>query len=38
MTDKYQSGCSQPSIVLSTEFTMKELEKGAKELKGFAAP
>jgi hypothetical protein len=36
--DKYRSGCSQPSIGLSKESPMKELEKGPKELKGFAAP
>ena len=36
--DKYRSGCSQPSIGLSKGTSMKELEKGPKELKGFAAP
>jgi hypothetical protein len=36
--DKYRSGCSQPSIGLSTGSPLKELEKGSKELKGFAAP
>jgi hypothetical protein len=36
--DKYRSGCSQPSIGWSTWSPMKELEKGPKELKGFAAP
>jgi hypothetical protein len=36
--DKYRSGFSQPSIGLSTRSPMKELEKGPKELKGFAAP
>jgi hypothetical protein len=36
--DKYRSGCVQPSIGLSTGSSMKELEKGLKELKGFAAP
>ena len=36
--DKYRSGCSQPSIGLSTGSPMKELEKVPKELKGFAAP
>ena len=29
---------SQPTIGLSTGSPMKELEKGPKELKGFAAP
>jgi hypothetical protein len=37
-TDKYRNGCSQPSIELSTGFPIKELEKGPKELKGFADP
>jgi hypothetical protein len=32
------SGCSQPSIGLSTGSPMKELKKGPKELKGFGAP
>jgi hypothetical protein len=36
--DKYRDGCSQPTIGLSTESTMEELEKVPKELKGFAAP
>jgi hypothetical protein len=36
--NKALSGCSQPSIGLSTESPMEELEKGAKQLKGFAAP
>jgi hypothetical protein len=35
---KYRSGCSQPSIGVSTGFPMKELEKVPKELKGFAVP
>jgi hypothetical protein len=35
--DRYRSGCSQPTIELSTGFPMKELEKGPKELKGFEA-
>jgi hypothetical protein len=35
---KYRSGCSQPSIGQSTGSPMKALEKGPKELKGFAAP
>jgi hypothetical protein len=34
--DKYRSGCSQPSIGLSTGSPMEELEKGLKELKKFA--
>jgi hypothetical protein len=37
-TDKYRSGYSQPSIGQSTGSPMKELDKGPKELKGFAAP
>jgi hypothetical protein len=36
--EKYRSGCSEPSIGLSTGSPMKELEKGPKELKGFVAP
>jgi hypothetical protein len=36
--DKYRGRCSQPTIGLSVESLMKELEKGQKELKGFAAP
>jgi hypothetical protein len=36
--DKYRSGCSQPTIGLSTGFPMEEVEKGLKELKGFATP
>ena len=36
--DKYRRGHSQPAIELSTGFPMGELEKGPKELKGFAAP
>jgi hypothetical protein len=35
---KYRSGCSQLFFGQSTGFPMKELEKGPKELKGFAAP
>jgi hypothetical protein len=35
---KYRGVCSQLPIGLSTGFPMKELEKGPKELKGFAAP
>ena len=38
MPDKYRSGGSQPSIGLTTGSLMEELEKGPKELKGFAAP
>jgi hypothetical protein len=38
VTHKYRGGCSQPSIGLSTGSRMKELEKGPKELKRFAAP
>ena len=34
---KYRSGCSQSSIGWSTQSPMKELEKGLKELKGFAS-
>jgi hypothetical protein len=33
---KYRGGCSQPTIGLSTGSPMEELEKGLKELKGFA--
>jgi hypothetical protein len=33
MPDKYRGGCSQPSM----GSPMEELEKGQKELKGFAA-
>jgi hypothetical protein len=36
--DIYRSGYSQPIIRLSTGSPIKELEKGPKELKGFAAP
>ena len=36
--DKYRSKGSQPSIGLSTGSPMEELEKGPKELKGFATP
>ena len=32
--DNYSIGCSLPSIELSTESPMEELEKGPKELKG----
>ena len=34
--DKYRSTCSQVTIGLSTGFLIKALEKGLKELKGFA--
>jgi hypothetical protein len=36
--DKYRGECTQLSIELSTGFPMEELEKGPKDLKGFAAP
>ena len=36
--DKYRRGHSQPAIELSTESPVEELEKGLKELKGFAVP
>ena len=36
--DKYRGGHSQPAIELSTVSPMGELEKGPKELKGFATP
>jgi hypothetical protein len=36
--DKYKGGYLQPTIRLSTGSTMKELEKGPKELKGFTPP
>jgi hypothetical protein len=35
MPGKYRSGCSQPSIGLSTGSPMKKLEKVPKELKRF---
>ena len=38
MHNKYRGGHSQPTIELSTGSPMEELEKGPKELKGFAAP
>ena len=34
--DKDRDGCSKPTIGLSTGFPIEELEKGLKELKGFA--
>ena len=36
--DKYRGGCSQPNIALSVGSSIKDLEKGLKELKGFASP
>jgi hypothetical protein len=38
MPDKYRGGYSQPTIGLSTGSPMEVLEKGLKELKGFANP
>jgi hypothetical protein len=38
VSDKYRSGCSQPSIGRSTLSPMKELEKVSKKLKGFVTP
>jgi hypothetical protein len=35
---QYRGGCSQPTIGLSVESLMEELEKGLKELKQFATP
>jgi hypothetical protein len=34
--DKYRDRCLQPTIGLSMESLMEELEKRLKELKGFA--
>ena len=34
--DNYRGRCLQPTIGLRNEFPMEELEKGLKELKGFA--
>jgi hypothetical protein len=34
--DIYRGGCSQSTIRLSMGFPMEELERGLKELKGFA--
>ena len=34
--DKYRGKCSQPNIGMSTGSQMEELEKGLKEIKGFA--
>jgi hypothetical protein len=36
--DIYRGRCSQPTIELIMGFPMEELEKGLKELKGFATP
>jgi hypothetical protein len=36
--NKYRGGCSQPTIGLNMGSPMEELEKGLKELKGFATP
>jgi hypothetical protein len=38
MTNKYIGRCSQPTIGLNMGSPMEELEKGLKELKGFATP
>ena len=38
MHDKYRGGHSQPATEVSTGSPMWDLEKGPKELKGFAAP
>jgi hypothetical protein len=35
---KYRGICLQSTIGLGTGFPMEELEKGPKELKGFAVP
>ena len=32
---KYRGRCSQPTVALSVESSMLELEKGPKKLKGF---
>ena len=36
--DKYRGGCSQPSIRLSTETQMEELQEGPKEVKELVTP
>jgi hypothetical protein len=36
--DKDWGRCSQPTIALSVGSQMEELEKGLKEMKGFATP
>ena len=38
MHDKYRGGYSEPAIELRTVSPVGEIEKGPKELKGFAAP
>ena len=38
MNDKYRRAHSQPAFELRTGFPVGELEKGPKELKGFAVP
>ena len=38
MPDKYRGRCLQATIRLNTGSPMEELEKGLKELKGFATP
>ena len=38
LTNTELFGCSQPNIGLSMGSQMEELEKGLKELRGFAAP
>jgi hypothetical protein len=35
---KYRGRCLQPTIGLSSGYPVEELEKGLKELKGFATP
>ena len=35
---KHRDGCLQPTIGLSTGFSIEELEKGPKELKGISTP
>jgi hypothetical protein len=37
-SDNYRGGCSQLTIGLRTGTPIEELEKGLKELKGFATP
>jgi hypothetical protein len=38
MPYKNRGRCSQPTIGLSVESLIEELEKGLKELKGFVTP
>jgi hypothetical protein len=38
VSDKYRGRSSEPTTGLSVGFSMKEMEKGLKELRGFAAP